>query len=257
MDSVEVVTLPPDLRATPVPAGLRDLWASDRRWLAVLFDLDGTLYSQTPVRLLMAAELMSLPLKGLREGSRQWRAVTAYRRAQEQLRRTGLPVEPGTQLTLAASNAGLSIAEAEQAIDEWMFRRPLKYLARWRAPGLLPLLDFLDRQGIRLGVLSDYPAAAKLGALELSDRFSLVLSAVDVGAFKPSPLGYLEACKRWQLRPEQVLMVGDRVEVDAAGAQAAGMSSVIISKQRNRPLPSHCLFLPSMERLHRVLIDRA
>ena len=257
MASAEVITAPRDTRAMPVGSGLRDLWDADNRWRAVLFDLDGTLYRQTPVRLLMAAELMTLPLTAPREAPARWRALRAYRHAQEQLRRSDAPVESHTQLTLAASAAGVSMSEAEQVVEEWMFRRPLKYLRRCRVSGLVSLLDFLDRCGVLTGVLSDYPATAKLQALGVGDRFSLVLCAADTGAFKPSPVGYLHACTRWGLPPEQVLMVGDRVDVDAVGAEAAGMSSVIIGKPGRVALPSRCLLLPSVERLRRVLNDCA
>ena len=87
-----------------------------------------------------------------------------------------------------------------------------------------------------MGVLSDYPAEAKLRALGLAGRFSLVLCATDpeVGAFKPNPRGFLRACERWQIARGDVLVVGDRVDVDAAGAAAAGMPCVIIG-QVHRP----------------------
>ena len=52
----------------------------------VLFDLDGTLYRQTPMRALMAAELAMLPLSGPRKAPRRLKALQAYRAAQERLR---------------------------------------------------------------------------------------------------------------------------------------------------------------------------
>ena len=53
------------------------------------------------------------------------------------------------------------------------------------------------------GVLSDYPAEAKLQALGLAGRFSPVLCATDpeIGAFKPNPRGFLHACAVWNLPP--------------------------------------------------------
>ncbi|MNC97295.1 hypothetical protein D3C83_149080 [compost metagenome] len=52
-------------------------------------------------------------------------------------------------------------------------------------------------------------------------------------------------------------MVGDRPDVDAAGAHAAGMPCVIIGGGR-RAARGHAsyLALPSLERLTRVLDDR-
>ena len=53
---------------------------------AVLFDLDGTLYRQTRLRLLMALELATLPLDGPLKAAGRLRALKGYRDAQERLR---------------------------------------------------------------------------------------------------------------------------------------------------------------------------
>jgi putative hydrolase of the HAD superfamily len=84
-----------------------------------------------------------------------------------------------------------------------------------------------------MGVLSDYPAEAKLRALGVADRFSPILCASDpeVGAFKPNPAGFLRACTLWGLTPAEVVFVGDRPDVDAAGARSAGMRCVIVGRK--------------------------
>jgi putative hydrolase of the HAD superfamily len=134
------------------------------------------------------------------------------------------------QLAAAAHRTGLSLQEVERLVDEWMLARPLKYLRVCRAKGLDRLLAFLEQAGVPSGVLSDYPAESKLQALGLGGRFSPVLctSSPEVAALKPSPRGYLLACRSWKLTPGEVLFVGDRPEVDAAGAAAAGMPCVIV-----------------------------
>ena len=55
--------------------------------------------------------------------------------------------------------------------------RPLKHMARCRAAGTIELLASLRARGIEVGVLSDYPAAAKLHALGIASSFSVVLCA--------------------------------------------------------------------------------
>lgn len=239
--------------------GIRNPLDPESRIRAVLFDLDGTLYRQAPLRAVMALELLTMPLLfNPVRAPRHWKAVGAYRRAQERLRaqepeRSSEPLGRA-QLIAAGSHADMPLPELEGLVDEWMFRRPLKYLRFLRAPGLPLLLDWLATAGVRVGVLSDYPAAPKLQALGLADRFSLVLSSSDpdIGTLKPHPRGFLRACDRWRLHPREVLVVGDRPDVDAAGAAAAGMPCVIIG--RSRPSGgSTYLRLPSFKRLHRVL----
>jgi HAD superfamily hydrolase (TIGR01509 family) len=141
------------------------------------------------------------------------------------------------QYAAAADVLGTSPDEVERIVDEWMYRRPLKWLRWCRRRGLVEFLDWLDRNGLRKGVLSDYPAEDKLDALGLSGRFDPIVSAVDPGvdAFKPDPRGYLEAARRWGFEPAEVLYVGDRADVDVAGARAAGMPRAVLTRQRVDP----------------------
>jgi HAD superfamily hydrolase (TIGR01549 family) len=224
----------------------------------VLFDLDGTLYRQTPVRWLMAMELGWLLVRAPHDAPRCWSALRLYRRAHEELRAAGRESAAGEQIVRAAQGSGLSVAEVERLVEEWMNIRPLRHLRRWQEPGLVNLLDRLERADVRTGVLSDYPAAAKLAALGLDGRFSVVLSASDrqIGVLKPNPRGFLHACAAWRLPPSEVLMVGDRADADAAGADAAGMPCVIVSRRVGRPRRhANHLVVPSLERLSRVLDD--
>ena len=225
-----------------------------RRVRAVLFDVDGTLYRQRPLRLRMAAELGALALTRPLRAPSVWRTLSAYRRAQEGLRgHEGAGA--ARQLELAALQAGVSIDQAAEIVDEWMIDRPLKYLARCRAQGLVDLLEFLHARRVRIGILSDYPARRKLDALGISHYFSVVLCGgdPDVDAFKPSPRGFLAACARWQLDPGDVLYVGDRADADAAGAAAAKMPAVIVTSEQVRT--AGALAVSSLERLRHVLDD--
>jgi FMN phosphatase YigB (HAD superfamily) len=248
-------TVSPKMAVASGRASLKNPCDSQRRIRAVLFDLDGTLYHLGRMRALMAVELLSL-LARPGSGPRRWRALAAYRKAQEHLRTTANAST--TQIELAAARAGITTYELEQIVDEWMFRRPLKYLPWCRASGLAPLLSFIGGEGLEMGVLSDYPAEAKLRALGLTSHFSLVLcsSDPDVRAFKPSPRGFLRASERWNIDPRDVLVVGDRPEVDARGASAAGMPCVIIGRPPRASVEQpDVLFLSSLERLHRALAD--
>lgn len=202
---------------------------------AVLFDVDGTLYHQLPLRACMAGELARFAAHPgrTRAALRTARMLRAYRLAHESLRADGVcdPSLALLQTTQAASRSGCSINEVDGAVMEWMRRRPLKYLPWCRRSGLAATLTDLRRRGMRLGVLSDYPARDKLAALGIADLFSLVLCTSDpeIGAFKPDPRGFWRACELWNLSPDEVLYVGDRPDVDGHGALAAGLRSVIVS----------------------------
>lgn len=224
---------------------------------AVLFDLDGTLYAQKPIQLRMAMELALLPLRRPLAAMGIIRALRSYRHAQEALRGAD-PVQGSladAQVAHAARASGLPAGEVAALVDEWMIRRPLKYLRAQLAPGTLELLAQLQGAGVRVGLLSDYPATDKLRALGLADRFAPVLCSSDpaINRFKPDPRGFQVAAEIWGLPPEQVLMVGDRHEVDLAGARAAGMPCVLVGNPAHVPPADAALVFSSFERLARVI----
>jgi FMN phosphatase YigB (HAD superfamily) len=237
-------------------AGVRNPVDPAARVRAVLFDLDGTMYRQTPLRALMMMELAARPFAAPRSLSRRLRVLSAFRRAQEQLRhQSGAEFIGMAQIQRTAHETSVPAPEVEALVEEWMLRRPLKYLRRLRAAGLLEMLALLDRHRVPAGVYSDYPPEAKIDALGLSGRFAFALASSDpkIGTFKPHPRGFLRACERWHLHPREVLMVGDRADTDGAGAAAAGMPCVIIGRGRSS---GRHLVLPSFERLSRALDDR-
>jgi phosphoglycolate phosphatase/putative hydrolase of the HAD superfamily len=227
-------------------------------WIcAVLFDLDGTLYHQRPLRALMALELLTLPLTSPSTALLKWRRLAAYRRAQESLRGQLTAVTSDAQLRAAATRAACEVEAIELLVTEWMFRRPLKYLRVCRASGIVELLEFLSRRGLRSGLLSDYPAHDKLAALGLAGCFDPILSATDpsIHALKPHPRGFLEAAHLWQLDAREVLVVGDRADVDAEGAAAAGMPCVIVGRPHRASHANGYKSIGSLKGLHRVLSD--
>jgi FMN phosphatase YigB (HAD superfamily) len=201
---------------------------------AVLFDVDGTLYHQPPLRLFMAAELgtASFVRHAPWNVPRLWRMLSVFRRVREELRALGRADEPLARLqyTRAAERAGVPAASLEAAVDEWIYRRPLKYLRHLVRAGMADVLAGLDARGLRVGAFSDYPVSDKLEAMGLRATVSLELDATveSVNAFKPHPRGLEVACERWGLSPGDVLYVGDRAEVDAPGAAALGMPCAIV-----------------------------
>jgi HAD superfamily hydrolase (TIGR01549 family) len=207
---------------------------------AVLFDLDGTLYAQLPLRIAMSFEIAIASAGAVfSRGMRVPRVIATFRNTREQLRDDpdGGPPIVTRQYAAAAERLRYPTDEVERIVDEWMYRRPLKWLRYCRRRGLVGLLDWLEARGLRRGVLSDYPAHDKLTALGLSGRFDLVVSSLDpdVNAFKPSPRGFLAAAKKWGLDPSEVLYVGDRIDVDVPGARAAGMPCAVLTTRRLDP----------------------
>jgi HAD superfamily hydrolase (TIGR01549 family) len=230
---------------------------------AILCDVDGTLYHQGLLRALMVCELCTVPMTRRSWGGAQltWRSLRFFRRIREELRSVeGAPTAlQELQYHAAAQQGGVTHTAIEQAVNEWIYQRPLKYLKLCRRRGLEAFMTFLESRGLPLGVFSDYPVTDKLQSLGMADKVSVALCATDpeINAFKPCPKGFLYACALWGLSPEQVLYVGDRPEVDAAGAARAGMPCVILARQAPRrashPEAHSYVTLPSFAGLQHAL----
>jgi HAD superfamily hydrolase (TIGR01509 family) len=204
---------------------------------AIVLDVDGTLYAQTPVRTAIMRRLMREYAARPVDGWRTLRALRAYRRAQERLR-----LSPDTadidvaqaQLALAVEGTGLSHDFVAAAVTRWMEREPLDLVARAQRRGMSRVLRALRARGLRLAALSDYPAEDKLTAMAIRPLFDVIVTAQDEGirALKPNPRGLRVALQRLGVTASQALYVGDRVDVDARVAAAVGVRCVIIGRRR-------------------------
>lgn len=201
-----------------------------------MFDVDGTLYRQGPVRRAMFARLITSHAFHPLTGWRTLRALSAYRHAQEALRTEACCNVADAQIARTCDRTGLNRAEVVDVVERWMQQEPLSLLPQCRHEGLVEFLEACRRQGLKLAVLSDYPAAEKLRALGIADHFDVVLCAQspEIGVFKPHPRGIQVALHRLGMRPEDCLYVGDRADVDGAAADAAGVQSVIVTSAPSR-----------------------
>lgn len=93
-------------------------------------------------------------------------------------------------------------------------------------PGVRKTLVELTRRGLRMGVLTDAPrfkAYQRLEAAGLVDFFDFVVTFDETGERKPHEKTFRTAVELFNLRPNEVLMVGDWPERDMVGARAAGL----------------------------------
>lgn len=88
-------------------------------------------------------------------------------------------------------------------------------------PGVIPTFVQLIKRGIKLGVITDAPtlkALRRIDAIKLHGFFDVVVTSAD----KPNPKGFLEAVRKFELQPQEVMMVGDWPEKDMVGAKKVG-----------------------------------
>lgn len=91
----------------------------------------------------------------------------------------------------------------------------------------IPCFEYLKQQGIQLGIFTNGNSQLQTNAL-FTKYCSVLLSSQDVGALKPSLIGFLTCCQQLQLPPHRILFVGDSYDKDMMGAKAIGMKTCLI-----------------------------
>ena len=211
----------------------------DKR-LGAVFDVDGTLYDQRPLRCIllahMALAMIVRPVRTLRA----IRILRSYRKQLETLRASTEPITPTSQLEATATATGLPIATIAPHVRFWMDTLPLRFMGLLVRRNLRRLLRQWRTAGVTLGVYSDYPADEKLRSLGLREVFGAERTAWSGGMgsrkLKPDPKGFVAMAAKLGLEPGEVTYIGDRPELDANGARAAGMDAVIVRRDEFGPL---------------------
>lgn len=202
----------------------------------VVFDLDGTLYRQAPLRRRMAAELVMHTLK--RRDPTVVRILRDYRQRREALAEAGAAGFDGLLIDGCARACGASPEEVRAVVVEWIERRPLVHLAGAAVVGAADVFARLTEAGVQVAVWSDYPVRDKLAALDL--RADIVLAATDpeLDRLKPDPRGLTMIMERAGVSAPETLMVGDRDERDGAAARALGVDFLRRSDRARSSTPN-------------------
>lgn len=200
--------------------------------LAWLIDLDGTLYRAKPLKIAMAAELALL-------GVRAHKTLRVFRRHHEILRDEWLadpairfaPSPFEEQLKRAIDVTGVSESAVRSHVEEWMIRRPCKWMRRFARADLLERIAEFRAAGGKTALVSDYPALIKAKAMGIDGLFDVIVSSGDhprLFRMKPAPDAFLLAAEELGIEPQKCLVIGDRQDADGKGAEAAGMDFELV-----------------------------
>ena len=130
------------------------------------------------------------------------------------------------------SHFGVDLSDA-QADAEQQHWREAYAAAHGVVRGTYELLDRLSSDGYRLGVITnnlEQEQHAKLKRLGIYDHFEMLAISEEVGVPKPDPHIFNVALERMQLAVDDVMMVGDSLTSDIAGALGVGMRCVWIDR---------------------------
>lgn len=98
-------------------------------------------------------------------------------------------------------------------------------------PNACKMLDYINGQGIRSGVISnisfsEYTLADRVNRLLPNNRFEFIMASSEYVYRKPNKIIFEVALKKARLKPEEVWFCGDNPQCDILGAASAGIYPV-------------------------------
>ena len=216
---------------------------SDGKYKAVVFDLDGTLYDQKKLRLIMALRLGLyylvhphrvkdlLLLKTFRKVRDRWDEITAESAPASSDKTNAMdPVtDPdGAMYAYVAKKHGSSAERVESVVKQWIYENPLSALPKCTDHKLADYIRDLRKEDIPVFIFSDYPIEEKLNALGMEADGMYAPGDERAIELKPSPAGINRILQDLHLNPSELLMVGDRDEKDGEAARRAGVDYLIV-----------------------------
>ncbi len=127
----------------------------------------------------------------------------------------------------AIRRRAIEIALAESGSDPALLEPAFEvfYASRNQVDFYPDSLAGLRRLAARVPLIAVSNGNADLGRIGIDGLFAGQLSAREHGAPKPEPSIFLAACELAGAAPDEVLHVGDNVELDVTGAARAGLRS--------------------------------
>ena len=112
-------------------------------------------------------------------------------------------------------------------------------------PKVKKTLIKLKEKNLKLGILTDAPklkAWIRLSNMQLDDFFDEVITVEDTGKLKPHKKPFQIAMKKFKVKPEECLMVGDRPRRDITGAKSVGIKTCFAQYGREKKMKSNADF---------------
>ncbi|HRI71132.1 MAG TPA: HAD family hydrolase [Polyangium sp.] len=130
----------------------------------------------------------------------------------------------------------------EHVVETWSigaethtYLKTFDYLTMIRAfDDARPTLITLRRQGLKIGVLSNFPLPSieeSLVAAGLADLVDAAASAPVIGFAKPAAHAYLHMTRKLGIEPHEALMVDDKIQ-NVEGARAIGMQALLLLRNK-------------------------
>jgi putative hydrolase of the HAD superfamily len=125
-------------------------------------------------------------------------------------------------------------------------------------PHVHETLQAFKTDGLKLGLLSDFPPRKKLEYLGIASYWDVVLCSEETGRLKPDPVPFYALSEALQVAPERILYVGNSVEYDIIGAKHAGLKTALVRNPlslASRTVPEADFIFKDYRQLRRYVLS--
>ena len=146
-----------------------------------------------------------------------------WRRLREKLFATEAEDYRERQLAELSRRYDMPKSSVEKILRAWLIERPLKILRFCVRKKLLDAARTQQRLGVKIIVYSDNPVKEKLRAINFFPDESFSADDEKIRCMKPDSRGLKKILAQFNLKPDEVLYIGDRNDRDGICALQAGV----------------------------------
>lgn len=191
---------------------------------AVAFDIDGTLYHEAKFNRLIFSHFV-----------RHIVFFSHFGLVRKELRKKDFYEDfAGTQTEMMAKRMHCSKEEAAQKLDKIVYSGLKKYFTMLEpCDGAIELIRRLKENGLKIGLLSDFPPEQKGDIWGIKQYCDFCLGSEEIGALKPSSYVFNVLQQKFDVPAENILYIGNNFKYDVLGPKEAGMKAAwFVSSKR-------------------------
>jgi len=136
-----------------------------------------------------------------------------------------------------------------------------------KLPFAQEVLSELKMRGYKLGLVTNTVTSREahvrtaIRRIGLEQFFDAIITSVDLGFPKPDPRIFLTALRELEVKPEEAVMVGNRIDTDILGGNQAGMKTILLKwnerhqQEASRPGEAPTRTISSLTELPKALSE--
>ena len=115
----------------------------------------------------------------------------------------------------------------------------------------IPVLNLLKKRKLKIALISNTDSISiepLLEKFELRKFFDVVILSYDTGKLKTDPDMYKLCLKKLKVKKNEVIVIGDSIESDIKGAEAAGLRALLLDRRNRVEYKDKILSLKEIEK---------